>query len=169
MAVPIEWMFSEGSCSVFVRSEGLPWLPAGGSKYCELSIVFPVKEISGSMVMWEHFKEVLAAFPQTHMATFLHTASMGQNNSIQSVWALLDHFSQLQVRESFIRIRFSRKCLFSKVNSWVSIQSCKFNLCAKLHNQKRTKSSLPDNLDTSQLLNITKKVGEATENNNVYI
>lgn len=67
MTVPIDWMFLEGSCSVFVRSEGLPWLPAGGSKYCELSIVFPVKEISGSMVMWERFKEVLAYFPPTHM------------------------------------------------------------------------------------------------------
>lgn len=67
MTVPAEWMFLEGNCSVFLRSEGLPWLPVGGSKYCELSIVFPVKEISDSMVMWEHFKEMLAFFPPTHM------------------------------------------------------------------------------------------------------
>lgn len=55
-----------GKLLCVVRSEGFPRLLAGGSKYCQLSIVFPVKEISGSMDMWERFKEVLAHFPPTH-------------------------------------------------------------------------------------------------------
>lgn len=55
MNISAEKMFLEGSRFVLVGSKGFPWKPAGRSKYCALSIVSSVKEISGSMVIWAHF------------------------------------------------------------------------------------------------------------------